>query len=200
MEDAARNETYLALRALLSSYKKRFTALERYKPNKALGFYSLEHVAKSARTQFAIAFAHARDVRLYFFPLRVFPELTKRVPASLAKKITNKSVFVFKKPPTSAERNAVVGLLIDAHNLVARRRTVAPALTYDRPLTAKHVYDAICRRVPPSIVTLVGKRVHVAIPAGERVPAALVKQRANPTTLAFKTVTWEQLQALDRLR
>ena len=114
MEDAARNETYLALRALLSSYKKRFTALERYKPNKALGFYSLEHVAKSARTQFAIAFAHARDVRLYFFPLRVFPELTKRVPASLAKKITNKSVFVFKKPPTSAERNADVGLLIEA--------------------------------------------------------------------------------------
>ena len=62
------------------------------------------------------------------------------------------------------------------------------------------MYDAICRRVPPSIVTLVGKRVHVAIPAGKRVPAALVKQRANPTTLAFKTVTWEQLQALDRLR
>lgn len=199
MEDAARRASYLALRAILAQLRTKFTAKETYERPKALGFYSLEHVVKSSRAQFAIAYAHLRDVRLYLLPLRVFPELRKRVPASLVKKLTNRSVIVFKKPPTKGELNAVLRLLIDAFNLVARRMTVAPALPYDRPLTAKHVYDAICRRVPPNLVTFAGKRVVVEIRAGTRLPAAIAKQRATPTTLVFETVTWHQLQALDRI-
>ncbi|MFN0247487.1 MAG: hypothetical protein ACKV2T_11425 [Kofleriaceae bacterium] len=198
MDDTTRNATYVALRTVLAQWRKKFKAQEQYRPSKALGFYSLEHAVKSARAQFAIAFAHTRDVRLYVLPLRVFPELTRRVPASLAKKITSKSVVVFKKPPTKGELNAVLYLLIDAYNLVARRSTVAPGLTYNQPLTTKHVFDAICRRVPPNLVTTVGKRVEVVIPAGTRLSAALAKQRTNPTTLVFKSVSWDQLQALER--
>lgn len=198
MDDVARHAAYLALRGLLASYRAKLAVSEKYDKKSALGYYSLEHVAKSGRAQFAIVFAHRADVRLYLLPLRVFPQIAKRIPASLAKKVVSRSVLVFKAPPTTGELNAVGRVLVEAHNLVARRQTVAPTLPYTKPMTVKHVFDTLRRRLPPGLVALVGKQVHVTIPATTRVPASLKKERTNATTLAFKAVTWEQLQALDR--
>jgi len=124
MDDKAKLAGYHLLKSILTPYRTRFTPTERFK--NGLGFYALEQ----RRAQVAIVFSHPRDLRIYFLPLRAFPDLRKLVPASLARKIVSKSVFVFKTPPTVAECRAFARLLIEAVKRIEAVVALAPKLRY----------------------------------------------------------------------
>ena len=129
MDDATRTTTFLALRPIVAAHRAKLAVTDAFRKRAGLGFYSLEHkIPKAGRAQFAVLFAHPRDVRLYLYPIRAFPKLV--VPKLLAMKIVSRSVIVWKALPTAAETKAVARLLATAAALVAERRRLEPTRLY----------------------------------------------------------------------
>jgi hypothetical protein len=122
-----RDAAFRALSPLFRRYAKMWKGRLSYKAATALGFHAID-IPRSPG--FATLFAHPADVRVYFFPLRVWPELARALPASVKKRIVSRSVFVFKDAITSADVKALTALFAAAAAKIEERRKLAPTVSY----------------------------------------------------------------------
>ena len=81
-------------------------------------YYDLQEDLQHYRTMFAVLYKRPREVRLFFYPLNVWPDLRELLPASLQSQITGK--WIIKVAILgAAEKKALAAMLAEAWRRIA---------------------------------------------------------------------------------
>lgn len=188
--------TFAAIKALLVPYAPRLTVWDETETT-----YDLQEDLPHARTLFAFLNAARGGVRLYFYPLNVFPELRAELPAVLADRLVAKYQLRFPDGPTPDARDALVALFAAAWERIEVHRRIAPGHAYGRAPDLDTTFAALTALIgaPPPDGVSVRRRtndVTVTVPAAHALPEALAAKATKPGVIRLKSVTPAQYMAL----
>ncbi|HUS33071.1 MAG TPA: hypothetical protein VMZ53_31435 [Kofleriaceae bacterium] len=185
---------FAALKALVKPYAKHFKVFEDTDQH-----YDLEEDLRYSRTMFAVLYKRPREVRFYFYPLNVWPDLRELLPASLQSQITGKWIIkVAVLGP--AEKKALAKMLAEAWRRIAAIRALAKQHPFYRKFDLEDTHALITKIARKATVELRKKDVQVTLPNTPTViPAVLGPRVFKPGIFRFKSITPDEHAALAAL-
>lgn len=173
------------VKGLVTPYARHFSVHE-----DTADIYDLEEELPHNRTQFAIVQKKPRDVRLYFYPLHVFPDLRDILPPAVQAHIVSKYVVKLTELPAPAKR-ALMQLIAAAWSRIAAIRTLDPKHPYYKKFDLDDTFAFLKALLVPHANKF---QVHIDEPHGytleQRLPdtsteVASLFRRKNAVDLGF---------------
>jgi len=181
------------LKKLLAPYAKHFKLFENTDTH-----YDLEEELPYYRTMFAVLYKRPREVRFYFYPLHVWPDLNELLPASLPVK----GKWIIKVATLGAtEKKALATLIAESWRRIAAVR----ALDKTHPFYKKFDLDdthALIGKLAKKNATVELRKKDVQVTLARppvAIPAVLGPRVFKPGIFRFKTITPDEHAALAKL-
>jgi hypothetical protein len=182
------------LKKLLAPYAKHFTVEEDTDET-----YDLEEDLQYYQTMFAVLYKRPREVRFYFYPLDVWPDLRELLPASLQSQIKGK--WMIKVAVLGAtEKKAIAAMLAESWRRIAAIRALDKTHPFYKKFDLEDTHALITKIAKHATVELRKKDIQVTLakpPAA--IPAVLGPRVFKPGIFRFKTITPDEHAALAKL-